>query len=103
MGNWYAQLRNQLLLFLNERIEFRDLRGVLALLVLTEAKKVRFVLRPPAVKVQLVFVDNCLPELFDAPRLIFDHDTSGRLDVADFVVDTECISARPNSLDLDEP
>src|SRR5688572_23012950 len=62
----FPQPRDDLFLLLNQRVELRNLDGVVALLVLPKAKQVRKVLGPPAMKEELVLGDNREPQLFEA-------------------------------------
>ena len=59
-GTRHAQLGDLFFLLRDQRIELRDLEGVLPLLVLAEAEQIRLVLRPPAVEVQVVLGDDRL-------------------------------------------
>src|SRR5690606_37032297 len=63
-----------LLGFSHQRIELRDLDGVVALFVLAEAEQVGEVLRPPAVEVELVLLLNRLAEPDDGRRLEIESD-----------------------------
>src|SRR5262245_61968085 len=65
LGRGYPQFGDLLLLCLDQRVELRDLAGVLALLVLAEAEQVGDVLRPPAVEVQLVLLEDRLAQLLE--------------------------------------
>src|SRR5712692_4837464 len=62
MGDGLAQPGNLFFQLLDERVEFRNLPGVLPLLVLAEAEQVGLVLGTPAVKVQTVLLDDYLAQ-----------------------------------------
>src|SRR4051794_39379035 len=69
MFRWRPQLRDLLLLRRYQRVELRDLAGVLALLVLAEQEQIGDVLRPPAEEIQLVLRQDRLPQLLELLRV----------------------------------
>ena len=64
MRHRLAQAGNFLLQLLDHGIEERNLRRIIALLVLAEPEEIGFVLRPPAMKKESILGNDRLAELF---------------------------------------
>ena len=68
VGHGHAQLGDFFFLRGDERIELRNLAGVLALLVLAETEQIRFVFRTPAVEIEAILGDDGLAQPFGSER-----------------------------------